>query len=207
MAKETKNQTAPTSPAPPKLVRRRENQKSAFKLGRTIGEKREKLETANERAAIYQKNRRKKIWRIVLTVLGFSTLALILILISRVFFEHSKQIVWEGEEELVPTIEIIDEATNTGDQITTRMRTFIARAERDLRTLGYSPKKVVIPTDKIREVDFYLENYSGFIKMTIDRNPAVSAEDAERMLRYLSEKAITDFTYIDVRIDGKAYWK
>ena len=42
---------------------------------------------------------------------------------------------------------------------------------------------------------------------TIDRDSAISVEDADRMLRYLSGEGISDFTYIDVRIDGKAYWK
>jgi hypothetical protein len=43
--------------------------------------------------------------------------------------------------------------------------------------------------------------------MIVDRDPAVSVEDADRMLRYLAEQGVSDFRYIDVRIDRKAYWK
>ena len=44
--------------------------------------------------------------------------------------------------------------------------------------------------------------------MTIDRGTAVSVEDADRMLRYLKTIGqIENYTYIDVRIEGKAYWK
>ena len=195
-------------PTAPKLVRRRENRKSTFRLGRTIGEKREKLETANERAAIYRKNRRKKTFRIIFTIIGFLALALIIIGISKLFLGQSEPITLEiADEAPIPTVEIIDEAIGSNSQITARMITFIARAERDLRALGLTPEKVIIPNGKIREVDFYLKDHAGFIKMTIDRSPAVSAEDTDRMLRYLSDKGITEFTYIDVRTDGKAYWK
>ena len=45
---------------PPKLVRRREHKKSTMRLGRTIGETREKLETSNERALARKKDKQKK---------------------------------------------------------------------------------------------------------------------------------------------------
>ena len=87
------------------------------------------------------------------------------------------------------------------------MNTYIARAEKDFRDLGYTPTKAIIPSGSIREVDLRLDGYTGFIMMTIDRGSAVSAEDADRMIRYLSGMGVSDFSYIDVRIDGKAYWK
>ena len=65
----------------------------------------------------------------------------------------------------------------------------------------------MIPTGAIREVDFYLEGYDGFIKTTIDRDSAITVEDADRMIRYLADKEISVFEYIDVRVDKRAYWK
>ena len=65
----------------------------------------------------------------------------------------------------------------------------------------------IIPSGSIREIDFYLDGYSGYIKTIIDRGAGVSVEDADRMIRYLSEIGVGEFTYIDVRIEGKAYWK
>ena len=41
----------------------------------------------------------------------------------------------------------------------------------------------------------------------MDRDTAVSAEDAFRMVRYLENQGITEYQYIDVRLPGKAYWK
>ena len=44
----------------PKLVNRHEHKKAVFVAGRTIGEKRERLETKRERAAAREKDKRKK---------------------------------------------------------------------------------------------------------------------------------------------------
>lgn len=197
-------------PEPLKLARRRENRNSTFKLGRTIGAKREKLETANERALARKKDKQKKTLRVVVTAAGFLAIAIILaVFFKKIIIQEDSQDISDSTYNFKPTVEIIDEATmsSNSDKITSRMVDYIGRAERDFRDLGYNPTKVVFPSDAIREVDFYLEDYPGFIKLTIDRDSAISVEDADRMLRYLSGEGISDFTYIDVRIDGKAYWK
>ena len=194
----------------PKLVRRHENRKSTIKSGRTIGEKREKLETANERAAARKKDKRKNATRVALTILGFIILVAALAGLFLMFTREGEGGAYKNTVEIPysPTIEVIDEdSAATGGELTNRMSEYIGMAEADFRTLGYTPIKAVLPTGSIREVDFYLENYSGFIKLLIDRGTAVSAEDADRMLRYLAEQGITEFEYIDVRIEGRAYWK
>ena len=196
--------------APPKLVKRREHRKSTFMLGRTIGEKREKLETANERQMARKKDKKKQALRVIATIFGAVVLIIILIALFKGLTNsnNGQNIPEEGTNiDYEPTIEIIDVADSSNSHITARMRRYIGRAEKDFKDLGYKPIKAVIPTNSIREVDFYLEDVPGFIKLTIDRDSAISVEDANRMLRYLSENAIDTFEYIDVRIDGKAFWK
>lgn len=190
-------------------ARRRENRRSTLRSGRTIGEQRERLETANERMLARQKDKRKKHFRVLLVSAGFLLLAVILIVIYLEFFreDHHQTTTLAEEITYAPTVEIIDEDASVGGEITSRMKDYIGQAEADFRSLGYRPVKVVVPTNTIREVDFYLENYAGFIKMVIDRPTAVSVEDADRMLRYLFDQGITDFQYIDVRLPRKAYWK
>ena len=202
-------ETKPKDPDEPKLVRRRENKKSSFKLGRTIGAKREKLETANERAASRKKDKQKNFVRLVATVCAFAALGVILGSLLSSFFEkeeeNANELFFGDTNNIDPSAEIVDE--ENADGITSRMRLFITRAEKEFVMLGYKTQKAVVPKGGIREVDFYLENVPGFIKTTIDRNPAITAEDAERMIRYLRENGINEYTYIDVRIDGKAFWK
>lgn len=184
---------------------------SSIQSGRTIAERREKLETASERAETHKKNRTKQILRVTFTVVGFIAVAFGIVRLAIFFFTPDGA---DPEPDVItvtpkPTIEIIDEDTGTGDtNITSRMRDYIGQAEIDFRDLAYNPVKAVIPKGAIREVDFYLEGYNGYIKMTIDRDTAVSVEDADRMLHYLRLHGhINEFTYVDVRIEGKAYWK
>lgn len=209
-------------PAAPTLARRKMNQNSTIRSGRTIGERRERLETRNERVAARKRDKKKAIRRIVFTIVGFIILGGILIYLCFFLFNNSKQPDPDltspagteetgndaGNTEYHPTVEIIDEdATTAGGKITARMNTYIGQAEQDFRDLGYSPVKAVIPSGAIREVDFYLNGFSGFIKTTIDRDSAITVEDADRMIRYLKDQGISDFQYIDVRIDKRAYWK
>ena len=198
----------------PKLANRREHKKSVFVAGRTIGEKRERLETKRERAAAREKDKRKNRNRIIIVSLAFIAFIAILIILARIFLSRpvEEPLVVEPEPIILeePTIEIIDEsAASSGDtgKITSRMKTYIADVESDLRNYGIIPNKAVIPAGAIREVDFYLEGYTGFLKTTIDRGAGVTSEDAERMLRYLKDQGVADFEYIDLRIDGRAFWK
>ena len=51
---------ADKSEKPPKLVKRRDHKNSNFRAGRTIGEKREKLETKRERTVARKKDKQKR---------------------------------------------------------------------------------------------------------------------------------------------------
>ncbi len=203
---------APTSDGPV-LARRKMNRKSTIMSGRTIGEKRERLETANERAHARKKDKKKKAMRVSFTIIGFAILAIILVIICVSFVNNGREgsineVVIEDLTEYKPTIEIVDEdASAAGGKITNRMTTYIGQAEADFKALGYVPTKVIIPSGSIRTLHFYLEGYKGYIKTTIDRGSAVSVEDADRLIRYLASQEIKDFEYLDVRTQGKAFWK
>ena len=184
--------------------------KTSIKSGRTIGERREHLETASERMAAHKKIKFWQKFRLIFTILIFSILIALVVHIGALIF-HYDGATPQGSNTVIipysPTIEVIDEDTTAGGHITSRMKEYIGQAEADFRELGYQPTKAVIPVGSIREVDFYLDGYTGFIKMIIDRGTGVSVEDADRMIRYLASIDVGDFSYIDVRIDGKAYWK
>ncbi len=211
--KQTQQPSAPTpdaAPAPPTLARRSANRHSTMRSGRTIGEQREHLETANERMAARQKDKRRQHARVFFVSIGFILLVVAIVVVYFEFFHEKDQSRSDTAVENItykPTVEVIDEDAAAGSGITSRMSEYIGQAEVDYRSLGYTPVKAVVPSGAIREVDFYLDGYPGYIKMYIDRPTAVSVEDADRMLRYLAGQGITDFQYIDVRIPYKGYWK
>lgn len=186
---------------------------STLKSGRTIGERREHLETALEREEARKKIKKKQRFRVILTVVGFLAVATCMAYAALFFFQDREEGRGFGFNRVTtdpysPTIEIIDENSDaTGGKITNRMSEYIGQAEADFREIGLTPVKAVIPAGAIREVDFYLEGFKGFIKFTTDRGTGVSVEDAKRMIDYLSSQDISDFAYIDVRIDQKAFWK
>lgn len=197
----------------PKLAKRRANRKSTIMSGRTIGEKRERLETRNERAAARKKDKKRATRRVIFTIFGFLILIGILVFLATYFLKDNEPTITaspaaESTPEYRPTIEVIDEDSGASEgKITSRMETFIGQVERDFKDLNYTLAKAVIPTGSIREVDFYLQDHPGFIKMTIDRGSAVSVEDADRLIRYLAGQGITEYQYLDVRLPGKAFWK
>ena len=194
----------------PKLTRRHANKHSRIKSGRTIASTRERPETTSERLEAKKKVKKRQTFRVGFTVVLFMAVAITVIILIAVFLKNRAENEAETTTTTVvktykPTIEIINENTTSG--ITNRMSEYIGQLEADLRDFSITPVKAVVPAGAIREVDIYLDGYTGFIKTTIDRGSGVTAEDAERMLRYLGQQGIGDFQYIDVRIDGKAYWK
>lgn len=199
-----------TESNPPKLARRKANRRSTVKIGRTISGRREQMEKAADRAAAHEKIRKKQLFRLIITAVGF---ILIIAAIVGIGLSLSGRESEPGSDQpspsvtYKPTIEIIDEDAVSGSTVSSRMKDYVGQSEVDFRALGLVPVKAVIPKGAIREIDFYLENKPGFIKTTLNRGTAVSAEDAKRMLDYLEEKGITTFEYIDVRTEGKAYWK
>ena len=182
------------------------------KIGRTIGEKRERIETASERLAARKKGKKQQFWRIFGTVLLFVAIFGGIAYLGFLIFnrEATETVFYIEDNTKKYSIEVIDEdAAAAGEPLalTERMETWIGQAEADLKALEYLPIKAVIPAGGIREVDFYLQGYSGYLKMTIDRGVGVSIEDADRMIRYLKEQGITDFSYIDLRVEGRGFWK
>ena len=104
----------------PKLARRRANRQSTIKSGRTIGEKRERMETANERRAKREKDKRKSRMRVISVSVVFVLMAVCLIVIYFLFFEQGDEsglpIATTEGNTLAPTIEIVDEDSGKASQ-------------------------------------------------------------------------------------------
>ncbi|MBR3386060.1 hypothetical protein IKG68_00590 [Candidatus Saccharibacteria bacterium] len=179
-----------------------------MRSGRTIGATREKLETASDRIAAHKKIKRRTISRVVLTVIGFVLVGATLFALGTFFFGAGRESSVGSTATFIPyspTIPVEDAAAS--GHISARTKEYIGQLEADLRAYGLVPVRAVLPAGTVREVDIYLDGHPGFIKTTIDRGTGVTAEDTDRMLRYLAGQGITTYEYIDVRIDGKAYWK
>lgn len=139
----------------------------------------------------------------------FGTLAAIAVVVV-VLINQVNKMISEREAKIVekypvePTVTIVDE--NVGDNVSTRVKTFVARLEADAAEKNTQVDHVVLPFQKAREILIYYVGRNEYYRMTTERGSAVQAEDAERMMRYLDEKGLTP-EYVDLRIEGKAYYK
>ena len=184
-----------------------------MQAGKTIAAKRERVEADSERERVRRVLKRRKILAIMAVILLAGAM---IFLAVKAFQEWAKWV--SNREEVViltpePSVEVIDERTgkvfsdsadDPAGRLTSTMKEYIVNLEEEFALVGLKITRVRIPADKIREIDVEIEGIKGIIKVSTDRNPAVSAEDALRMVKYLEGK---EFEYIDIRIERKAYWK
>lgn len=179
-----------------------------MQAGKTIAAKRERLEADSERDRVRKVIRRRKVVAVSAVILLAGVL---LFLAFRVFQEWAK---WATKREEViviekePSVEVINEETGkVAESLSSRTKEYIANLEEEFAIIGRKIMRVHMPIGKLKEIDVEVEGFSGIIKVSLDRNPAVSAEDAGRMLNYLEGQGIQSCEYVDVRIERKAYWK
>lgn len=108
---------------------------------------------------------------------------------------------------LVPKVEIVDEGRKG---VSDRTREWVAKLERELGEYGVRVTRAVVPAGLVREIDIYVADddvVAWYFKMNVDRSPAVSAEDAVRVLRYVRDKKVAVSNYVDLRVERRAYYK
>jgi len=108
------------------------------------------------------------------------------------------------ENPVEPTVSIVDE--NVGNNVSARTKVFVARLEADVKEYGLTVDHVVLPFQKAREILVYFVGRKEYYKMTTERGSTVQAEDAGRMVRFLDKKSLAP-EYVDLRVEGKAYYK
>lgn len=183
--------------------RERRGELPQMKLGQTIVAERERVESDSERMRARKAQRRKRGAAVVIGVLMVVILGVLLWLGARQLLDQPQNLA-EVAETYEIRAEIVDE-DNTG-RISERVRGYIGQLEQDLADLGYKVTRVTLPTGTSRELYVDLEGVEWFFKVTTDRDAAMTAEDMERMVRYLRERDLKP-AYVDVRVEGKAFYK
>lgn len=184
--------------------RRRKNQDERFRVGRAMaGDAFQDRELKQERLRAAKRRQRKNI----ATVVGAVVLLGVVLIVSINFI---MSVIAEREAALAPapvrepTVAIMDE--NVGENVSDRVKQFVVRLEDDIKLEGVEIERVVLPYQKVRQIDVYIKGRKEYYKLSIDRSSAVQAEDLGRMLRYLDDKKIS-CSYVDLRVEGKAYYK
>lgn len=184
--------------------RRRNQSDETYRVGRTFaGDARKTLEEKKARVADRKRRNFKNIATVVLSVALIIVIVVVVInYVSNVIAEREEVIA--PPEPLEPTVTIIDE--NAGENVSRRVKDFVAYLEEDVALYNLKIDHVVLPLQKAREVDVFIEGRGEFYKMSLDRGSAVQAEDLSRMMQYLDQRELHP-TYVDLRVEGKAYYK
>ena len=175
-----------------------------MRVGKTIGGKREVAQSESERMQYHEKVKKRKITSILIFFAVLAVIGLGIFTVIRGMRRDQKVSEDNGKLAASPTVEIIDEAS-VG--VPKKAKEFVGYLEQDLKEYSISLTRAVLPRDKTREVDVYVDGFEGYFKLSLDRGAGVSAEDLERMLRYLKGLGFKGVEYVDLRVEGKGYYK
>lgn len=125
-------------------------------------------------------------------------------------FVDAEGVVFGNNGYLAPAIEIVDKngTTVTNKNLVTshRFLAFVGRIVGDMKIQEFEVRKATIPTLTTRQVEVALKGVPYRFKMTIDRPVGEQVEDAVRITRYLRKNNLNP-SYVDVRVEGKAFYK
>lgn len=162
---------------------------------------------SSERERFRSKNKLKNSVSLVFAVMVVGVMIAFLVIVTKGFADFISSVDVEDEEVKIykPTVQIYDESDS--NNISSRVKEYVYYLEGDMKDLGYEVERVVLPVSNVREVDFYVVGRTEYYKASLDREVGATAEDAVRMIKYFDEHGITGMSYVDVRIEGKAYYK
>ncbi len=182
---------------------RNKSKERGLRRGQTIVAAREHAESESERMLARKKVQRKHVISVLIVLVLFLAIGG-LIYVGIMSMVREKVEMRTSTEEYEIAAEIVDETG--GGQVSARVKEYIGRIERDFAMLGFKVKRVVLPTGMSRTLYVDLEGMTTYFKVSLDRGTAVSAEDAKRMIDYLKEHDLQP-EYVDVRVQGKGYYK
>ena len=181
--------------------------KNSFQIGYTIGGG--QGEERKVRLAREQKEKKEQRHKIVFVALGAVGVLLLLAVIAKGFSSLQEMVTSKNEKEkiasIAPTVNIINE-NGQNDEISNRVKTFVARVEEGVSDNDLRVEHAVLPSGRIREVDVFLKGRGERYKMNLDRGVAVQVEDAVRMKKYLDQNNL-QAEYVDIRVEGRAFYK
>lgn len=181
-------------------------------VGRAIvtpneGEKKEeKIDSERNRL------RRKARARVIFSVAGMGVIIVSIVVLVIIAIQNLSNMIAEDKRasevkdtKYLPTVQIVDE--NGGNEVSSRVKDYVGMLEADTLEMGQEVDRVVLPEKKARELDVYLKGRTEYYKVNIDRETGVAVEDMVRMMKYLDENGITGVNYVDIRVEGKAFYK
>lgn len=108
-----------------------------------------------------------------------------------------------------PAVSIVDESgvPATSQTIASnRFLSFVGRIVGESRRQGFTPEKVIIPSDTSRQVELQLKDLEPRVIVSVDRPAGQQAEDMQRAVTWFRSKNQTP-QYIDIRVANKVFYR
>lgn len=202
--RETKPEEKPVSRRRVQREPEAERSAEAWRVGKTIAGTSNPARQRNlEHIALRKKRQRRNAIIVIAVLIGVGIVSLC---IARYLNDlHEERLAqMQQANPMTPTVPIVDE--NAGQNVSQRAKTFVARLEADAKDFNLEIDHVVLPFQMAREVLVYFKGRTEYYKMTLERGSTVQIEDASRMMVYLDGKE-KKVEYVDLRVEGKAYYK
>lgn len=202
--RETKPEEKPVSRRRVQREPEAERASDAWRVGKTIAGTSNPARQRNlEHIALRKKRQRRNAIIVIAVLIGVGIVSLC---IARYLNDlHEERLAqMQQANPMTPTVPIVDE--NAGQNVSQRAKTFVARLEADAKDFNLEIDHVVLPFQMAREVLVYFKGRTEYYKMTLERGSTVQIEDASRMMVYLDGKE-KKVEYVDLRVEGKAYYK
>lgn len=180
------------------------NKKTQLHRGQTIAAERELAESESERLRERKRLHRRRTRSILMAALVLSILGLLAYTTGKNVAQQYGSGAKSSTPEYEIKAEIVDE-DNRG-KVSARVSNYIAELEQDLADLNYRVDRVTLPTGMSRELYIDINGEETYFKVNIDRGTAVTAEDIDRVIKYLQEHDLHP-SYADVRVEGRAYYQ
>lgn len=129
---------------------------------------------------------------------------------QNIYYVDSSGIPFEKNYFDEPTLNVVDNSGikfDKGEAIASnKFLRFVGRVVTECTSRGYVVVEATIPTDTTRQLNIKLKGRVTTIKLAVDRDIQNQVEDMNNAFLYLDSRSIYP-EYIDVRINGKAYYK
>lgn len=131
-----------------------------MRVGRTIAEERERIESESDRLAARELAKKHETMQTAIFVVTVVAIGVLIVISAKNFVVSggATETAVSSETTYAPSVPVIDES---GAKLSRKMSEFIGMVEADFKESGYTVTRVAIPTGMAREVDVYVAEGGG----------------------------------------------
>lgn len=131
---------------------------------------------------------------------------------NETYYVDKRGVVFQHYQGPKPSLEIKDTSGYIAelarqDMLASRQFiSYVGQLAGELRRIGVNPIQQVVIPPVVRQVNIYIQGRDYEIRVNTSRDPESQAQDIKHAIQYFEKQGISP-EYIDVRVEGKAFYK